>query len=87
MNPDSKLKDILGGIDKANLMKSKKTIEEFMNTQEGRNLASKLSEADKQRLLKAFMSMDSNTLKKQLSNADLSGLSAEKLSQIIKKLS
>lgn len=87
MNPDSKLKDILGGIDRAKLAKSKKTIEEFMNTQEGKKLINQLNDADKARLLKTFMSMDQEQLKKQIANADLSGLSGEKLSQIIKKLS
>ena len=79
-----KIQNVLNGIDKNTINQSKKNIEQFLSTPEGKNLAAKLKTVDKSKVLDSFMNMDSEEIKKKLKNADLSKLS--QASEILKKM-
>ena len=78
-NIDKKLRDILGGIDKSKI----RQVEQLLNTPDGEKLKKQLNGADKNKIINAFMSMDTNQLKKKLSGADFSKINPK---DIIDKL-
>lgn len=61
-------------------------IARFLASEEGQKLKNSLSDADKNKILKTFMQMDTKEIGKKLKNADLSGLSGMSASDIINKL-
>lgn len=61
-------------------------IAKFLSSPEGQKLKNSLSDADKNRILKTFMSMDANEVGKKLKNVDLSGLSGMSAADILNKL-
>lgn len=61
-------------------------IAKFLSSSEGQNLKNSLSEKDKNAIIKKFMQMDSNEVRKKLKNADLSGLSGMSAGDILNKL-
>lgn len=81
-----KLEELLSGLNPSTLKSGKQSIEQLLNSPQGKKLAEQLSGADKQKLLSTFMGMNNNDIRKKLQNvnlADLSGLSAD---EILKKL-
>ena len=88
MNNDisKKLNDIISGVDKNKILKSKKTIEDFASTPDGQRLLNELKNTDKNKLLEMFMKMDTSEIKKKLQNADISKLSNIKPGDIKNKL-
>ena len=81
-----KLQNILNTLDKDKLQKSKKQVESFLTTLEGKKLISNLKDEDNEKLLKKFMSMDQNEIKRKLQSEGVSGLSGLKAEDIFKKL-
>ena len=81
-----KLQNILNTLDKDKLQKSKKQVESFLTTPEGKKLISNLKEEDKEKILKNFMNMDQNEIKRKLQSESLTGLSGLKAEDIFKKL-
>lgn len=61
-------------------------IAKFLSSSEGQKLKNSLSEKDKNAIIKRFMQMDSNEVRKKLKNADLSGLSGMSAGDILNKL-
>lgn len=61
-------------------------IAKFLSSSEGQKLKNSLSEKDKNAIIKKFMQMDSNEVRKKLKNADLSGLSGMSAGDILNKL-
>ena len=83
---NKKLNEVLSGIDKNKILKSKKTIEEFASTPDGQKLLNELKNTDKNKLLEMFMKMDTSEIKRKLQNADVSKLSNMNLGDIKNKL-
>ena len=88
MNSDAskKLSEMLSGIDKGKLDLSKKSIESFLNSPEGKRLKNSITDAEKRQILSKFMSMDTKELKNKLNNSDTSKLNGLNLADILKKL-
>ena len=86
MDIDKKLKDVLSGVTPEQLKKSKSSIQQFLNTPEGKKIASEIGAIDKNKLIGAFMSMDTQELKQKLKNVDLSKLSNTDAKSVINKL-
>lgn len=84
-NVGKKLEDILKGMDKNKLMTSKRNVEQFLNTPEGRKLKQSLTGADKDKFINEFMKMDSDKLKQTLKNADTSRLADINAEEFLKK--
>ena len=76
MNQDinKKLADVLGGMDKTQINNAKRSMEQLLNSKEGKDLREKLMNMDKSKLLNKFMKMDTNQLKNILSKANLSDI-------------
>ncbi len=85
-NMNEKLKKILSGMGSDKLKNSADIASKFLSTKEGQKLKDSLTDADKKAILDKFMSLDSNKARSALQNADLSGLDAAKIEQILKKL-
>ena len=83
---NKKLNEVLSGIDKNKILKSKKTIEEFASTPDGQKLLNELRNTDKNKILEMFMKMDTSEIKRKLQNADVSKLSNMNLGDIKNKL-
>lgn len=83
---NKKLNEVLSGIDKNKILKSKKTIEEFASTPDGQKLLNELRNTDKNKILEMFMKMDTSEIKRKLQNADVSKLSNINLGDIKNKL-
>ena len=81
-----KLEEVLSGVDLGKLKQSKGSIEKILNSPQGKNFAKNLSDDDKKKIINAFLSMDTNTLKNKLNNADISKLSNLNPNDIINKL-
>ena len=88
MNSDvnKKLNDLLSGVDKTKLDAAKKSVERFINSNDGDKLKQQLKNVDKNKLLNKFMNMDSNEMKAVLQKANLSNLSPNDVSNILNKL-
>ena len=88
MNDDltQKLRNILSTLDKDKLQKSKKEVESFLSTSEGKKLVANLKNEDKEKILQKFMQMDPGELKKKLNSDGISGISNIKADDIFKKL-
>lgn len=88
MNSDvnKKLNDLLSGVDKNKLDAAKKSVEKFINSNDGDKLKQQLKNVDKNKLLNKFMNMDSNEMKSVLQKANLSNLSPDDVSSILNKL-
>ena len=85
-NMNEKLKKILSGMGSDKLKNSADIASKFLSTKEGQKLKNSLTDADKKAILEKFMSLDSDKAKSALQNADLSGLDAGKIEEILKKL-
>lgn len=83
---NKKMENILNGIDKNTINSGKKSIEQLLSTPEGKKLAERLGNIDKNKVIDQFMKMDPAEMKKKLQNADLSNLSGLKAEDIMKKL-
>ncbi len=83
---NKKLEDILQGIDKNKITNSKKSLEQMMNTPEGKKLLQNIGNIDKSKLMNMFMQMDTNEIKRKIQNADLSKMSNINANDIINKL-
>ncbi len=88
MNSDvnKKLNDLLSGVDKTKLDAAKKSVEKFINSNDGDKLKQQLKNVDKNKLLNKFMNMDSNEMKAVLQKANLSNISPNDVSNILNKL-
>lgn len=88
MNSDvnKKLNDLLSGVDKTKLDAAKKSVEKFINSNDGDKLKQQLKNVDKNKLLNKFMNMDSNEMKSVLQKANLSNFSPNDVSNILNKL-
>ena len=88
MNSDvnKKLNNLLSGVDKTKLDAAKKSVEQFINSNDGNKIKEQLKNVDKNKLLNKFMNMDSNEMKAVLQKANLSKLSPDDVSNIINKL-
>lgn len=85
-NVDKKLADILSSVDKGKLEKNSKAINQIINSNEGQKLKNQIGQIDKNKLIEAFSSMDSNDIKNKLSRADVSKLNGLTAEEIIRKL-
>ncbi len=85
-NMNEKLKKILSGMGSDKLKNSADIASKFLSTKEGQKLKDSLTDADKKAILEKFMQIDSDKARSALQNADLSGLDAAKIEQILKKL-
>ncbi len=85
-NINQKLQNILNGLNPNQINSGKKTVEQLLNTPEGKKLAGSLSGVNKDKILEKFMSMDAKEIKDKLNNADLSKLSNMTAEDILKKL-
>ena len=83
---NKKTENILNGIDKNTINSGKRSIEQLLSTPEGKKLAERLGNIDKNKVIDQFMKMDPAEMKKKLQNADLSKLSGLKAEDIMKKL-
>lgn len=83
---NKKLEDILQGIDKNKINNSKRSLEQMLNTPEGKKLLQNIGNIDKSKLMNMFMKMDTNEIKRKLQNADLSKMSNINANDIINKL-
>ncbi len=83
---NKKMENILNGIDKNTINSGKRSIEQLLSTPEGKKLAERLGNIDKNKVIDQFMKMDTAEMKKKLQNADLSKLSGLKAEDIMKKL-
>lgn len=83
---NQKLGEILKGLDSKKVDAGKKTVENLLKTPEGKKLQQQLQGADTDQLLKNFMQMDTEEIKKMLNKADLSGLSGISIDDVLKKL-
>ncbi len=83
---NKKMENILNGIDKNTINSGKRSIEQLLSTPEGKKLAERLGNIDKNKVIDQFMKMDPAEMKKKLQNADLSKLSGLKAEDIMKKL-
>lgn len=63
-----------------------KGAEKLFSSEKGRKIAGSISKEEKQRLLKTFMSMDTEEIRNRLKNADLSKISQMSSEDILKKL-
>ena len=54
-------------------------LESILSSPQGKRLAQNLSGQDKEKLLKMFMSMDTNEIKNKMKNVNISDLSAEEI--------
>ena len=88
MNSDvnKKLNDLLSGDDKTKLDAAKKSVEKFINSNDGDRIKQQLKNVDKNKLLNKFMNMDSNEMKAVLQKANLSNISPNDVSNILNKL-
>lgn len=80
-NLNKKLEGVLSSVNPAELQK-------LMKLAKGSSIASKLSESDKQKILKEFAELDTGVLKKKLASfkaEDLNGLSADEILKRIKR--
>ena len=80
---NKKLEDILQGIDKNKINNSKRSLEQMLNTPEGKKLLQNIGNIDKSKLMNMFMKMDTNEIKRKLQNADLSKMSNINANDII----
>lgn len=80
---ENKLKSILGNIDSEKLNQSKKALNNFLNSNEGKDFAKKMSGIDKDKLMKQFSQMSGEDIKNKLNNFDLSKLSKNDLNNIL----
>lgn len=85
-NANKKLENILSSLDKNKVFEAKQSIQKFLNTPDGKNIAKQISNIDKNKLMNMFLGMNSNELKQKLQNADISNLSQKDLNDIINKL-
>lgn len=83
---NKKMENILNGIDKNTINSGKRSIEQLLSTPEGKKLAERLGNIDKNKVIDQFMKMDPAEMKRKLQNADLSKLSGLKAEDIMKKL-
>ena len=83
---NKKMENILNGIDKNTINSGKRSIEKLLSTPEGKKLAERLGNIDKNKVIDQFMKMDPAEMKRKLQNADLSKLSGLKAEDIMKKL-
>lgn len=88
MNSDvnKKLNDLLLGVDKTKLDAAKKSVERFINSNDGDKLKQQLKNVDKNKILNKFMNMDNNEMKSVLQKANLSNISPNDVSNILNKL-
>ena len=80
---EKKLRELLQGINPNKISQSKKAVENFLNTDEGRKVAQKIVGLDKDALINSVMKMDKKDIKNKLENMDLSKINAK---DIIDKL-
>ena len=85
-NANKKLENILSSLDKNKVSQAKQSIQKFLSTPDGKNIAKQISNIDKNKLMNMFLGMNSDELKQKLQNADLSNLSQKDLNDIINKL-
>ena len=86
MDINKKLEHVLNNLDKSTINSGKNIIENFLSSPEGKKLAAKLSNTDKNQLLEKITNMDSAELKNKLKNIDLNKLSQLKADDILKKM-
>lgn len=86
-NVNKKLNDVLSGLDKDKLNKAKRSVEEFLGSNEGQRIKENLKDVDKEKLINNFMNMDTEELRNTLKKANLSNLSGLDINSILKKLS
>ncbi len=85
-NVNKKLEGILSSVDKNKINETKKSLEEFAKTPEGKKIMQQLGGMDKNKLMNLFMSMDTRDLKAKLEKADLSKLSQADIKNLINKI-
>jgi hypothetical protein len=65
---------------------TKRSLEEFSKTAEGKKVMQQIGTIDKNKLMNLFMSMDTKDLKDKLSKADLSKLSQSDIKNVMNKI-
>ncbi|MBE7044510.1 MAG: hypothetical protein E7397_03200 [Ruminococcaceae bacterium] len=78
-DPKQKLNEILRGMNASTLAKSKQDIDAFLHTPEGQKLAAALQGADRSKLMRAFLAMDTEEIRKKLASVDTGALSVEEI--------
>lgn len=85
-NVNKKLESILSSVDKSKINETKRSLEDFAKTPEGKKVINQLGGIDKNKLMNLFMSMDTQDLKSKLEKADLSKLSQSDIKNVINKI-
>jgi len=85
-NVNKKLENILSSVDKRKINETKRSLEEFSKTAEGKKVMQQIGTIDKNKLMNLFMSMDTKDLKDKLSKADLSKLSQSDIKNVMNKI-
>ncbi len=86
MTPEKKLMEILSGMDKQKIAQSKQSIEQLLNSPQGKKLSQQIGNIDRNKIVNTFMSMNSEEIKKKLQNIDISQLSKINADDVIDKL-
>lgn len=88
MNNDvnKKIENLISGMNSSEFMSSKQSIEQILNSPQGKKLAASFSESDKQKIINKFMSMSNTDIQNSLKNVNLKNLSNLQIDDILKKL-
>lgn len=83
---NKKLEALISGMNGSEIAGSKQTIQQFLNSPQGKKLASSLSDADKKKIINKFMSMSNADIQNKLRNTNRRDLSNISIDEILKKL-
>lgn len=81
-----KLEALISGMNSSEIAGSKQNIQQFLNSPQGRKLASSLSDNDKKKIMNKFMSMSNADIQNKLRNTNQRDLSNLSIDEILKKL-